>query len=109
MKRYNETELDKIVRIGLCLIDQVIDNACDELEGIKPKPEVLRRLRLSAEARGMSQSEALFRQQAAADASFAAQNALLNRGLAQSQGANCPCYSGLAGMIGSNGFGLLGG
>ena len=36
--RYTETELDKIIRIGCCRIDQIIDRACDELEDIKPKP-----------------------------------------------------------------------
>ena len=37
MKRYTETELEKIVSIGLCRIDQIIDRACAELEEIKPK------------------------------------------------------------------------
>jgi hypothetical protein len=37
MKRYTETELEKIVRIGLCRIDQIMDRACAELEEIKPK------------------------------------------------------------------------
>jgi hypothetical protein len=41
MKRYTETELEKIVRIGLCRIDQIMDRACAELEEIKPKPEAM--------------------------------------------------------------------
>lgn len=41
MKRYTETELEKIVRIGFSRIDQIIEKACDDLDGIKPKVGVL--------------------------------------------------------------------
>jgi hypothetical protein len=37
MKRYTETELEKIVRIGKARIDHIIEAACVELEGVKPK------------------------------------------------------------------------
>jgi hypothetical protein len=37
MKRYTETELEKIVRIGKARIDQIIETACVRLESVKPK------------------------------------------------------------------------
>jgi hypothetical protein len=35
--RYTKTKLEKIIMIGFARIDQIIDKACDDLEGIKPK------------------------------------------------------------------------
>ena len=35
MKRYTETELEKIIRIGFSRIDQIIEKACADLDDIK--------------------------------------------------------------------------
>lgn len=40
MNRLTETKLEKIVRIGRCRIDQIIDKACSDLEDLKPKPVI---------------------------------------------------------------------
>ena len=36
--RYTETKLDKLIRIHHGMVDRIMEQACDDLEAIKPKP-----------------------------------------------------------------------
>jgi len=97
MKRLTETKMEKIVRIGFCRIDQIIEKACCELEEVKTKHKLLDAERLNLAARGLITSGMLSSQ---AQAVCDAQNGIRAAGRQQALGAcNFNRLNGIGGQV----------